>query len=99
MYKIFLSLLLLVNISFAIDGKVIFQGKCKTCHGIDGHTEALKRANPLPGHSALEIETILLEYKDGKRSKFGAGEVMKSNLKFLSKEDIKAVATYVSTLQ
>ena len=77
--------------------KALF-GRCAACHGADGKTKALNVSAVIAGNSASDIESTLQEYKAGTRNVSGMGATMKSQVASLSDEDIKALATYISTL-
>ena len=80
-----------------VDAKALF-GKCVACHGVDGKNKALNVSAVIAGQSASDIETKLQEYKANKRNVAGMGATMSSQAVSLSDEDIKALATYISTL-
>ncbi|CAA6802445.1 MAG: Cytochrome C553 (soluble cytochrome f) [uncultured Sulfurovum sp.] len=78
-------------------GKALY-AKCAGCHGADGKTKAMGKANPVAGQSAADLEAHLHGYKDGTRNAHGMGMLMKGQVASMSDDDMKAVAAYMATL-
>ncbi len=85
------------TVSQTKDGKTIYEGQCKSCHGIDGKMKALGKSNPVAGSNTVDAD--LKGYKAGTLNKHGMGSVMKGNASRLSEADIKAVAEYIASLK
>jgi cytochrome c len=72
--------------------------KCISCHGDNGQTRALGKAEPVAGQSAQALEEALLGYKAGTRNVAGMGMLMKGQVSSMDEATIKAVAEYMSGL-
>ena len=79
-------------------GAALFK-KCASCHGADGKTKALGKSEVIAGQSADDLTKKLTEYKAGTRNVAGMGSLMNGQVKSMSDEDIKALATYISNLK
>jgi cytochrome c553 len=82
-----------------VDGGVIFNKYCKQCHGEKGEKHVAGKTAQI---SSLPKETIvkaLKEYRSGKRSTHGMGQVMKSEVLKNTDTEIEALATYIVTLK
>jgi cytochrome c553 len=77
-------------------GKDIFQ-ICAGCHGAKGEKNALSYSNKIQGWDVQKVSKALKGYRAGT---YGGlmGSVMKKEVSKLSDEDIKNVASYISTL-
>jgi len=73
--------------------------KCAGCHGPSGKKHALGRSKVLAGQSASELADKLKAYKEGTRNVTGMGNLMQGQVSTLSKNDILALAEYISTLK
>ncbi len=80
----------------ALDGSKLFK-KCTACHGTYAEKKALNKSHVIQGWSSASIIKALNGYKDGI---YGGSmkSVMKVQVSKLSKEEIKALAKYISTL-
>jgi cytochrome c553 len=79
------------------DGKKLY-ASCAGCHGADGKTKAMGKAEPVGGQSAADLETKLKGYKAGTVNVVGMGMLMKGQVASMSDEEIKAVAEYMAGL-
>jgi len=79
-------------------GKALF-AKCAGCHGANGEKPALGKSEVIKGWDAAKAEEAINGYKAGTRNVHGMGGLMKGQVAALSDEDVKAVATYISTLK
>jgi cytochrome c553 len=70
--------------------------KCMGCHGQHFEKSVFEKATIVKGQSAAAIEASLLEYKAGTRNKVGFGEMMKGQVKEISDDDLKAMATSIA---
>jgi mono/diheme cytochrome c family protein len=83
-----------------LDGKALYESKCKSCHAIDGKGTAAMQKNKIPNltdpafqaeHDRAKIVTAVTEgVKDTKMQSFKAK---------LKPEEIEAIAVYVKTLK
>ncbi len=83
-----------------IDGKALYESKCKSCHAIDGKGTAAMQKNKIPNltdaawqgaHDRAKIVAVVTDgIKDTKMGSFKAK---------LKPEEIEAVAVYVKTLK
>ncbi len=78
-------------------GKAAY-AKCAGCHGADGKTKALGKANPVAGQTAEAIAEALHGYKAGTRNVSGMGMLMKGQVASMDDATIKAVSEYISGL-
>ena len=67
---------------------------CATCHGADGNTPIMPEYPKLAGQPDDYLEKALRDYKSGKRK----NPLMAPMAANLSKEDIKDLAAYFSSL-
>jgi cytochrome c553 len=79
------------------DGKALY-AKCAGCHGADGKTKAMGKAEAVAGQSAADLETKLKGYKAGTVNVVGMGMLMKGQVASMSDEEIKAVSEYMAGL-
>ena len=79
-------------------GKALF-AKCAGCHGQKGEKKALGKSDVIGGWDAAKVEEALKGYKAGTRNVHTMGGLMKGQVAAFSDADIKAVATYISTLK
>jgi len=93
-----LSLILTYNTALMADGKVLYKN-CAGCHGDNGKTKALHLSKAIAGQSTAKTIEQLTAYKKGELNLYGLGNIMKMQAATLSKSDIKALATYISTLK
>jgi len=93
-----LSLMLTFNTALMADGKTLYKN-CAGCHGDNGKTKALHLSKAIAGQSSAKTSKQLTAYKKGQLNVYGLGNIMKMQAATLSKEDIKALATYISTLK
>ena len=85
----------------AVDGKAVYLKSCKECHGVIGApTKAsLRKYDKIPNFTDPEF------FKNKKHSELeeavekGKGRDMKGFADKLSKDEIKAVAEYIQTLE
>ena len=78
-------------------GKALY-AKCAGCHGADGKTKAMGKANPIAGQSAADLETKIAGYKAGTLNSVGMGMLMKGQVASMSDDDIKAISAYMAGL-
>lgn len=95
MKKILLAMALSAAALLASDGAALY-GKCAGCHGKDGKNAAMSGV-AISGQSADTLATKLNGYKSGS---FGGAKkgMMTPAVAALSDDDIKALATYISSL-
>lgn len=72
--------------------------KCAGCHGADGQTKALGKANVVAGQTAAALAEALQGYKAGTRNVSGMGMLMKGQVASMDDETITAVSEYMSGL-
>ncbi len=71
--------------------------KCTACHGVNGETPALGKSEVIKGWEVSKTVDALIGYKNDTYGGSMKG-VMKSQVTSLSNNDIKALATFISTL-
>ena len=84
------------------DGTVVYAKKCAICHGAHAEKSPIKNMNPIAGMNAKKVGSILLDYqnkvtKDTGRISHGYSQEMIEATVSLSRKDIDAIATYVSS--
>jgi cytochrome c len=86
--------------ALALDGAKLFQEKtCWSCHGKDAKTPMKNMPYPkLAGQNAAYAEAQMKDIKSGARNN-GQTAAMKGVMGLVSDEEIKALATYLSTLK
>lgn len=80
----------------SVDGAKLFT-KCSSCHGQNAEKKALNKSQVIKGWSTHKITTALKGYKTGSYGGAMKG-VMKAQVANLSDSEIKALATYISSL-
>ena len=78
-------------------GKAAY-AKCAGCHGADGKTKALGKANIVAGQTVEVLVEALNGYKAGTRNVSGMGMLMKGQVASMDDATIKAVSEYMSGL-
>ncbi len=97
----FFALLLLSGLSIASaeeSGADIFK-RCGICHGDKGQKHSLNVTKFIAGMDKDDVLDILKEYKAKKRNSYGLGTMMQSQVANLSDSELKAVASYISSLE
>jgi cytochrome c len=86
--------------ALALDGAKLFQEKtCWSCHGKDAKTPIKNMPYPkLAGQNAAYAEAQMKDIKSGARNN-GQTAAMKGVMGLVNDEEIKALATYLSTLK
>jgi len=84
-------------VSKSLSGEELYQ-KCAVCHGKNGEKSALGKSKIINEFSASELEKNMNGYLDGSYG-YAMKSLMKSQLKDLSKSDIKKLATYIATMK
>jgi len=79
------------------EGSAIYS-KCVACHGAKAELKALGKSEVIAGWDAKKIVADLEGYKNGTINKYGMAASMKAQVASLSKEDMEAVAEYISKL-
>lgn len=98
MKKVAIGLLFASSTLLMADGAALFK-KCAGCHGADGQTKALGKSDIIGGLDVATVVADLEGYKAGTTNKHGMGGVMKGQIGTYTSEQIKEVATYISTLK
>lgn len=77
----------------------IYQQKCASCHGSKGEKEAMAKSIPIKGMAVAKVEKNLHDYASGERKAIPVVKNIKKNLLDTnSKEQVHALAEYISTL-
>jgi cytochrome c len=86
--------------ALALDGAKLYQEKtCWSCHGKDAKTPMKNMPYPkLAGQNPSYSEAQMKDIKSGARNN-GQTAAMKGVMGLVSDEEIKALATYLSTLK
>ncbi len=83
----------------ASDGEMLYKQNCQNCHGSYGQLAALGHSEPIMGWSSTKLGEALLAYKNGMRNTNGMGTYMQIKMQMRSKEEIDALAKYISSLK
>jgi len=94
---VFLVSLACATSIFAADGATLFK-TCATCHGVNAEKSALNKSQVIAGWSSDKITAALNGYKEGTYGGPLKG-TMAPQVKNLSPDDIKTLASYISTLK
>ena len=81
------------------DGAALFNKYCKQCHGEKGDKHVAGKTAQISALPKDMIVKALKDYRDGKRSQHGMGQVMKSEVLKNTDSEIDALATYITTLK
>ena len=82
---------------FAADGASIYK-KCAGCHGSTGEKVALGKSKVIANMSEEDIVNAINGYKDGTYGGSMKG-LMKGQVASLSQDDVKAVATQITSFK
>jgi mono/diheme cytochrome c family protein len=85
--------ILMPSLSWAEDGGAIYKAKCAMCHGADAAGKPAMKAPSLIGDEAKKLSDADLSKAVTATAKHPAG------VKGLAADDVKAVVTYVRSLQ
>ncbi len=98
MKKMAIAMLFAGSTLLMADGAAIFT-KCAACHGQKAEKAALGKSAVIQGMDEAKLEELIKGYKAGTLNQHGMGALMHGQVKDLSDDDIKAVATYISGLK
>jgi len=93
-----LSIILTSNLLLMADGKALYKN-CAGCHGDNGKTKGLQLSGIISGQSSAKTIKQLNGYKKGELNQYGLGNIMKMQVRTLSKTNIKELANYIETLK
>jgi mono/diheme cytochrome c family protein len=85
--------ILIPSLSWAEDGATLYKAKCAMCHGADGAGKPAMKAPSLISDEAKKLSDADLSKSVAEQAKHPAG------VKSLSADDVKAIVTYVRSLQ
>ncbi|MCK9337181.1 MAG: c-type cytochrome [Arcobacteraceae bacterium] len=97
MKKILITTLALVSISFA--SADLYKTQCASCHGASAEKKALGKSDIIAGWAEADIVAALQGYKDGSRNVHGMLAVKKPIASKLSDDDIKSLASFISSIK
>ena len=87
----------LSNAVWAVEGKDVYEKKCKTCHSVGGVAGPMvKMGGPLDGVGSKHDEAWFKEYIKDPKSKNPQSKMPKATI---SEEELTAVAAYVASLK
>lgn len=81
-----------------ISGAKVFEA-CVVCHGQDGKTPALGVSEAIAGQSEAILIHKIEAYKKGTMDQYGMGDKMHQEVQYLTEDEIKSVAEYITSLQ
>lgn len=85
--------------AFAADGAALYLDKtCWSCHGKDGKKTLTPAFPKIAGQNAAYAEQQMKDIKSGARAN-GQSAAMKGVMELVNDEEIKALATYLSTMK
>ncbi len=80
------------------NGEKIYKRTCVKCHGSDGEIEAYNTSRALNTMSVDDIKVAMANYEFGDKDN-GRAVLMQPYATILSKEELKAVISYIQTLK
>jgi cytochrome c553 len=80
-----------------VDGKALFNKKCKICHGAKGEKEAYNKSRPLNTLALKEMQKAIVGYQLDQYDR-GLSMIMKPYANSLMIEDVEAIYNYLKTL-
>ena len=80
------------------NGEAIFKKYCVSCHGEKGEKHVAGKTAQISSLPKDTIVQALKDYRSGKRSQHGMGQVMKSEVLKNTDAEIEALASYIVTL-
>jgi cytochrome c553 len=83
----------------AADGAAMFNKYCKQCHGEKGEKHVAGKTAQISALPKDVIVKSLKEYRSGKRSTHGMGQVMKSEVLKNTDAELEALADYIVSLK
>ena len=91
------------GVSSAVDGAVIYKKRCAKCHGEKATNSPEKGVAALAGMDATRLALRIRGYRDqdndvGSYTMHKSSQVMKESTVSLSREQIVALAKYISSL-
>lgn len=86
------------EVKSSIDGAKLY-AKCAGCHGAKGEKKGLGKSAQIGGMDKDKLVELLNGYKNNKVNLYGMGTLMSSQVKNLRKEEIEALAKYISNLR
>lgn len=86
------------EVKSSIDGAKLY-AKCAGCHGAKGEKKGLGKSALIGGMDKDKLVELLNGYKNNKVNLYGMGALMSNQVKNLSKEEIEALAKYISNLR
>jgi len=103
MKKIMMVLLLASMSLMAANGAKLYQQRCSKCHGADAKKSPLKGVASLAGRDVTELALTIRSYRDqdeniGTYTMHKSSQVMKESTSSLTRDQIVAIAKYVSGL-
>lgn len=81
----------------AVDGKVLYDQKCSSCHGSKAEKAALNKSQIIADFNEQQLKEALHGYQTGSYGKEMKG-LMQGQVKSFSQEQIDALVKYISTL-
>ena len=78
-------------------GEALFKSICARCHGASANEMYLGVVPEL--RKVGEIANYLNQYKNGTRNRYDMGQVMKEQIKGLSKDDFNGIESYIKSLK
>ena len=85
--------------AFAADGAALYMDKtCWSCHGKDGKKTLTPAFPKIAGQNAAYAEQQMKDIKSGARAN-GQSAAMKGVMELVNDEEIKALATFISTMK
>ena len=104
MKKIIIVLILASMSLMAANGAKLYQQRCAKCHGADAKKSPLKGVASLANRDVTELALTIRAYRDqdesiGAYSMHKSSQVMKESTSSLTRDQIVAIAKYISGLK
>ncbi len=102
--RIFASTIVLLNFLWAnalsagaLDGEALYKKhRCAICHGVDGRSPTRDGYPVVAGQNRLYLVNQIIDIRDGIRNN-GKSHLMRPLIKTLSREEIQAIAEFLSS--
>jgi len=81
----------------ALDGEALYKKhRCTICHGVDGRSPTREGYPAVAGQNRLYLVNQILDIRDGIRTN-GRSNLMRPLIKTLRREEIQAIAEFLSS--
>lgn len=98
-YKLAINKMLNKNHVKKVDGDIVYNKECASCHGANGERSALGKSKKITGQNAAKTVEQLNAYKSDNLNQYGRGDIMQIPVThFMDDATIKAVADHIEAM-